>query len=326
MREYKIRLVAGGSLTQLPDSQKLFGTLVYMFSEKYGRENASMLTKAVLDKKIHIALSNMIPEGYLPTPQDYIIDKLSEINCKNIPVKEKRAEIKRRSYIRPENLVHILDGQQSCDTVFPYVKQQIRQQPRASIESVRYDIAGLESKLYSVPTINLMEISTDKNGYEQQKPVDTFCFYLQTDDSGICADLLVMLNEATTARQIVMLGKRASQGLNIFELVGITAQDFSHIETKYFLNMGMLLPDEINFASSTLKLFTSERRPFQMAGGWDKDLTGYFISFIAEGSIISTLRGAAGAGKSVKSPYNEKRDIVFGNAFLYPVLLQERQV
>ncbi len=323
MRDYKVRLVAGGPLTQLPDSQKLFGALVYMFSEKYGHDNASILTKAVLEKKIYIALSNTMPEDYLPTPQDYIVDRLSDEGDTH-SIKKMRTAIKKRSYIRPENLEHILNGEQSCETVFPYVKLQTRQQPRASIESVRYDIAGLESKLYSVPTINLPEISTDKSGCKRQKPMETFCFYLQADDSGICADLLELLNEAAAARQSIILGKRASQGLNIFELAGITALDFSHIDTKNYLNLGMLLPDEIDFEYSTLKLFTSERRPFEMAGGWEKDATGYFISFIAEGSIISAPGGAAGAGKSVKSPYNEKRDIVFGNAFLYPVLLQER--
>lgn len=326
MRDYKVRLVAGGPLTQLPDSQKLFGSLVYMFSEKYGHDNASILTKAVLEKKIHIALSNTMPEDYLPTPQDYIVDLISDTECKDINLKVRRAAIKKRSYISQENLVNILNGKQSCETVFPYVKLQTRQQPRASIESVRYDIAGLESKLYSVPTINLLEISTDKSGCEQQKPVDTFCFYLQADDSGICADLLEMLNKAVREKQSVILGKRASQGLNIFELAEITALNFSHKETKNFLNLGMLLPDDIDFEYSTLKLFTSERRPFEMTGGWENDVTGHFISFIAEGSIISAPGGAAVAGKAVKSPYNEKRDIVFGNAFLYPVLLQERQV
>jgi hypothetical protein len=81
-----------------------------------------------------------------------------------------------------------------------------------------------------------------------------------------------------------------------------------------------------DFASSTLKLFTSGRRTFEMPGGWDKDFARYYISFIAEGSIIASPDGLESTGKSIKSPFNPKRDIVFGNAFLYSLSLGERQV
>ena len=82
----------------------------------------------------------------------------------------------------------------------------------------------------------------------------------------------------------------------------------------------MLLPEKIDFRKSTLKLFTSERRPFTMPGGWKKD-SKYFISFIDSGSIIVLKDKIEQAGKCVRSPFNPKRDIIFGNAFLYPVML-----
>ncbi len=326
MKDYKVKLVSMGTSTQLPDSQKLFGALVYMFSEKYGNEKASMLTKALLDKKIHLALSNVMPLDYLPTPQDYLIDCISEANNPDTNLKEKRNDIKKRNYIRLADLEHILKKPENCESVFPYIKLQNRQQLRASIESDRYDIPELDSKLYSVPTVDLLEISRDEEGKERKKPVNIFCFYLQADDSDICADLLDTLDEAASTKRTVILGKRASQGLNIFEFQDIIVQGFRHTPANLFLNIGMLLPDEIDFASSTFKLFTSERRPFEMPGGWDKDFTGYYISFIAEGSIISAPGGLVGAGKSIKSPFNEKRDIVFGNSFLYPISLRERRV
>jgi len=318
---YRVKLISTGTFTQLPDSQKLFGALVYMFSEKYGDDKASILTKAVLEKKIHLSLSNLIPWGYLPTPQEFIIDRISKITTEDARLKEKRTALKKRDYISITALKHVFDKPESCVTVFPYVEQQIRQQTRVSIESERYDIPELDSKPYSVPTVELTEVSLNEKGKEQKKRVNTFSFYLQADDSNICADLLNMLNEAVSAKRPVILGKRASQGLNIFEFRDMIAQDFRYTSANCFLNMGMLLPDKIDFASSTLKLFTSERRPFEMAGGWDKNNTGYYISFIAEGSIIYPLAGLSGAGKSVKSPFNENRDIVFGNAFLYPILL-----
>ncbi len=41
MREFIVDLRAGGALTQLPESQKIFGALVYMFSDAYGSEAAN---------------------------------------------------------------------------------------------------------------------------------------------------------------------------------------------------------------------------------------------------------------------------------------------
>ncbi|MEA4845905.1 MAG: hypothetical protein VB106_01600 [Clostridiaceae bacterium] len=326
MKDYKVKLVSMGALTQLPDSQKLFGALVYMFSEEYGSEKASMLTKALLDKKIYLALSNVMPFDYFPTPKDYLIDFISESASKEDKLKEKSVAIKKRSYIKSEELERVLDKPEDCYSVFPYVELQNQQQLRASIESIRYDIPELDSKLYSVPTIALSEISLDKESKEQKKSMNKFHFYLQVDDSNIGADLLDMLKEAAGLKQTVILGKRASQGLNTFEFSDIIEQDFRYTPTSLFLNMGMLLPNEIDFVSSKLKLFTSERRPFEVTGGWDKDFTKHYISFIAEGSIISAPSGFVAAGKSIKSCFNENRDIVFGNAFLYPILSRERRV
>lgn len=221
-------------------------------------------------------------------------------------------------------LEKVLQGQQRCETVFPYIKLANHQQLRASIESSFYNVPELDSKLYSVPTVNLLEISLDKKGDEQEKPVNTFYFYLQVDDSKNIDRLLDMLNEAVRTKRTVILGKRSSQGLNSFEFQNIVEENISYGRTDCFLNMGMLLPDKIDFASSTLKLFTSERRPFEMPGGWDKSLIGYYISFIAEGSIIVLSEdGKQSTGRSVKSPFNPERDVVFGDAFLYPLDLQK---
>ena len=46
MRDYKIGLELTGAMTQVPDSQKLFGALVYLFAERYGDGSAAKLTKA----------------------------------------------------------------------------------------------------------------------------------------------------------------------------------------------------------------------------------------------------------------------------------------
>lgn len=326
MKDYKVQLVSTGPLTQLPDSQKLFGSLVYMYSEKYGSEDASTLTKALLDKLIHVTLSNIMPLDYFPTPQEYIIDLISENADKETKLKEKRADIKKRSYISIAELEQVLNRYKNCDVVFPYVKLVNRQQLHVFSKSGFYQIPELDSELYSVPTIDLLEISLDEKGREQEKSINTFNFYVQLDDSWLSTNLLNILKEAASTKKTIILGKRSSQGLNTFQIRDISAQNRRCTSASFFLNMGMLIPNEIDFASSTLKLFTSERRPFEIAGGWDKDFIKHYMSFITEGSIISAPSGLAGAGKSVKSPFNPKRDIVFGNAFLYPLSLEERLV
>ncbi len=324
MRIYKVELVLMGHLTQLPDSQKLFGALVYMFSEKYGSDKAAGLVKSILNKETHLALSNLMPLDYFPTPRDYLIDLLAKSADSEVDLKIKHDAIKDRNYVKLTELKRLMAEPKNCENIFPYVKLQDRQQLRASIESIRYDIPELDSNLYSVPTMVPQEVNLDENGGKNEGVVSIFHFYLQVDDDDIGSDMLCMLNAATAIKRTVVLGKRASQGLNTFEFSSFSEQDIRGEHPNFFLNMGMLLPNEIDFASSTLKLFTSERRPFEMAGGWDKNSTGQFISFIAEGSMISAPAGFKNAGKSIPSPFNNTRDIVFGNAFLYPMPLSER--
>lgn len=322
MKNYKVELVLTGTMTQVPDSQKLFGALVYLFAETYGDARATRLTKAMIDKDIHLALSNVLPDGYLPTPQDYLVDRIAENRGGEVSLKNQRAAIKERSYIHSENLKSVLNNPKSCLGSYPYVKQQDFQQLRASIDSVRYDMPELDTRLYSVPTVTLSEISLDKRGKKCERPVHRYCFYLQTDgsDDGLCSDLLGMLGQAAADGQVLILGKRASQGMNRFRIKTVTDQPVSSSEGKLFLNTGMLLPDCIDFKRSSLKLFTSERRPFEMVGGWSEDAPKHYISFIAPGSVIDAPEGLAHAGKSVASYFRKNRDIVFGNAFLYPVL------
>jgi hypothetical protein len=101
-------------------------------------------------------------------------------------------------------------------------------------------------------------------------------------------------------------------------------ENINYTEAEALLNTGMLLPNEIDFDNSTLKLFTSERRPFEKPGGWNQYDKKYYISFIHEGSVIFlpdgiTQEHVRRAGKSTESKFRPGRDIVFGNAFLYPI-------
>lgn len=320
MKDYKVKLKLTGPMTQVPDSQKLFGALVYLFAEQYGSEKATQLTKAVMSKEIHLALSNVIPEGYLPTPQDYLVDCIAENSSTDDNSKKIRAAIKIRYYIKSEDLESVLKKTEKCETVYPYIKQQDLQQLRASIHSVRFDMPELDTRLYSVPTVVLSEVSLDEEKREQSRVVNDYYFYLQVDNSALCSDFVNMVKEAKAEKQCIILGKRASQGLNLFQFNDIVEPAIPNMGTNKFLNMGMLLPEAIDFDKSSIKLFTSERRPFEMSGGWNSEYSKQFISFIAQGSIIFVSQGVECAGKSIPSPFRKNRDIVFGNAYLYPII------
>lgn len=318
MKDYKVKLKLTGAMTQVPDCQKLFGALVYLFAEVHGDERATALTKAILNKTIHLALSNVIPEGYLPVPQDYLIDRMSASCGEAFDLKKERAAIKLRSYIKPQDLRSVLGGSIKCGEINTYVKQRNLQQLRASIDSIRYDIPELDTRLYSVPTVDLCEVDPEKG----EQIVKEYCFYLQVDESELCFDFVSMLCKAAEEELELILGKRASQGLNLFRMISMV-QEVPRLDSETYLNTGMLLPDQIDFESSSIRLFTSERRPFEMMGGWSEESPKYYISYLNQGSIIQAPEGPEKAGKSIESPFN-RRNIVFGNAFLYPIILNER--
>lgn len=318
VRNYKIVLKATGAITQLPDSQKVFGALTTMYAETNGNEKAAKMVRAVLDKTIHLALSSVMPLHYFPMPQDYVVDKLAEKISEAVSLKEQRAAVKERAFISERDLRRVLDYPETCSDLYPYIKQSDGQQLRASMESVIYGVEGLETKLYTVPYLKLQEVKRNKDGRKLMDSVSEFCFYLQGDENKLIESVLDVIKELVQNGTSLILGKRASQGLNKYRVTDV--QPIKLPNANYYLNLGMLLPDKIDYGSSTLKLFTSERRPFAMQGGWNQTCGKYFISFIDSGSVISLQNGVGEAGKCVPSPFNKMRDIVFGNAFLYPIV------
>lgn len=313
VKNYKVTLKSVGRITQLPDSQKIFGALITALSRFCGAEEATTLVNAVFEKKSHIAVSNLLPLDYFPVPQDYIVDRLAEQTSKQESLKDKRAEVKARDFVKLNDLNRILKNPEKCKKIFPYVKVLDSYQQRASVESTFYGIEGLETKLYTVPVVTIEEVVKQNKG---TNIVSEFCFYLQGDESVV--SVKEVIEKFIQSEESIILGKRASQGLNKYKIISI--EEIEIQESDYYLNLGMLLPEKIDFRKSTLRLFTSERRPFTMPGGWKKD-SKYFISFIDSGSIIALKDKMEQAGKCVRSPFNQERDIIFGNAFLYPVIL-----
>lgn len=311
MKTYKIILKADGAVTQLPDSQKLFGALVTETAFQKGEECARKLAGAVLEGKTYLELSNVLPLGYVPVPHDYLLSRYEE-KSPGRDLKAYRKRIKRYQYIREKDLQIVWETPEECRKLRSYVREDDEQQLRAFDMSTEYGIQALETKLYTVPVLGIFEMPGEKK-------VTEFCFYMRGEEDGAGDVLLETVEGLKRDRRALILGKRASQGLNRYRVIRIERVKLPCGAKNVYLNLGMLLPDRIDFERSYLRLFTSERRPFEMPGGWESEYRKSFISFIDKGSVIVLLEGTRRAGKCVPSPFFPERDVVFGNAFLYPV-------
>ena len=213
------------------------------------------------------------------------------------------------------------------EDIFPYIKLVNSQQLRISIESQRCDIPGLNNRLYSIPSIEPFEITStemekdEMSGKINKNEVKTFNFYLQWEEKNtneLIGKFVEVVKKAVKEKNILILGKRASQGLNTFVFSKYEEVDINYNKNEEVLTMGMLLPNKIDFGKATLKLFTSRRTPFEVVGGWG-NREYQFVSFIAPGSVLTISESVNDIAKSIQSPYAPNRSIVFGNGFLYPI-------
>ncbi|MCL2164064.1 MAG: hypothetical protein FWH55_06650 [Oscillospiraceae bacterium] len=303
-------------MSQVPDSQKLFGAMIYLLADRTGKSAATGFLGKIKAQEIDFALSSVLPKGFLPTPKAYLLRESQRGADAN---KEKAAyeNIKEFDYLSEaqiKELVHNpkkLYGEIICDTI-DHIHLETNQQVHVNTLNQN----GGDNLIFSV------QQTVCAHGDEAIKE---FEFFLRTDDHVIPNLLEEQLHH------VFHLGKRSSQGYNLFELTGfvpITVK--TPVNSKHsFLNLGMLLPGQIEYnAPTALTLFSSERRPY--AGketGWIKaENCGHFISFIAPGSVI-VLPQAKGSweerlqkvGKSIDAPTASEGEIVFGNAFLYPL-------
>lgn len=321
MVSYKINMRLSGRMTQLPDSQKIFGALVYFYAEKTSSKKAGDFVAAVKEDSIFFSVSDMMPAGYVPAPQAYLLECAKPAFRKQEQISEKEIyrEIKKRQFIKIEQLEQCLKNPIAIARKYPYVKICSSQRIHTAIDSLQYDLPGLDPNVYSLPEIQVVEIERAKQKDKEAMPFTKFEFYIRTTPNSAGSELVEFLREAQDEQRPFFLGPRASQGLNIFlvEEVNQESHETDRSANKY-LNMGMLLPQRINLQESYIKLFTSQRRPYNKVEGWNKQEEKMFISFIQAGSVVEVSGELETAGKSISSPFEEKA-IVFGNAYLLPV-------
>lgn len=313
---HKISMKRIGRMTQLPDSQKIFGALIYMYAEQTSDAQATKLVHAVKDKRLIFSLSNLMPKGYLPVPKSYLLEQATNMKAGG---KAHYQAVKRCSFIKSEQLEDLLKNPQLLKELSPYVRIDESQEIHAAIDSVSYQLPGLDPNLYSVPEITVLEVDRDK----RDRVIDNYCFYLTIEANDLGKSFVKALKKAYEQDRMFFLGPRVSQGMNIYRIKNIctenTGQEKHPQASAYYLNLGMLLPEDINYQASFIDTFTSVRLPYKRPEGWDQTLKKTYISYISAGSILLTENGPQAAGKSISSEYDKERAIVFGNAMLYPI-------
>lgn len=309
MEVFSIELRLLGEMSQLPDSQKVFGALMYFLAQN--NYNVSKFVHEVKEGNTYFALSNVMPQDYLPVPKSFIEYKAR--NIINDKGKAVYSALKNCDFANKELLIKYQNNPgallSSCKKD-DFISLEIDQQVHINTEGIDEDSGEEKNLIFSIQktNCNYNRVSTESKKYK---------FYIRCEEN--CA--VVKLLE-DNLKYVFTLGKRSSQGYNLFELISVTRN--SEIEKLYanqkntYLNLGMLLPNEICFTdeNSFLNLFSSERRTFSSDKWSDEDNRGYFISFIAPGSMVVS-NDIMKAGKCVDSP-NKKGEIVFGNAFLLP--------
>ena len=348
MKIYKIQTKLQGDLTQLPDSQKIFGALIYLYADQYGSETATRLVKDIKDKKMVFEVSNMLPFGYFPLPESYLsscIQKKSALKnkeekqhgtSKNKSAKEIYQSMKKRQYVPERSIKYdLVKNPAAIKACCDYISLSTNPQLRTAIDSRVYDLPGLDSTLYSIPRLTVWQMK----GNKKNKSVTDFCFYLKFEEDSNVKNLYQTLIDIKKSQFPLFLGPRASQGMNTFTIQNILEEKIE-IQSSRYLNLGMLLlkhfesdkPEKqtnliqeksamhlksLDFSKSYFSLFTSERRPYHIAEGWSTSVKKQFISFIQAGSIIYTDHPKQ-LGCSIQSPFDPDA-IVFGNSFLYPL-------
>jgi CRISPR type III-A-associated RAMP protein Csm4 len=315
VRHYCVTLKSLGRITQLPDSQQIFGALVYMLSDMRDSETAGDFVKKVKNYEVQFTLSNLLPKGYFPVPQSYLKSKIEGD-------KPTYKAIKKRMFLKPEHLLNVCKDTKKVKDVFPYVYFETKVQIHAAIDSLRYDLPGLSPNVYSTPEVTVIEVT----GEQSQNIITEFDFYFSIAGENL---LLECLEKAHESEYVFTLGPRSSQGLNLYGITEINEETVPSRRTAHFLNLGRMLPQKqvVNFKDSFLDIFTSERRPFHSWGERNGHTKAQYISFLDSGSLISLENEKAiyQAGTSVPSPFDPAKGIVFGQSFLYPVEIEGSQ-
>lgn len=248
-------------------------------------------------------ISNVLPKGFIPMPKEYVIDKFGDKS------KEIYEKIKKIDFIKKEDMKKILNNEVELKNFKDYLRQKQSYIQKFRLENQFHNLAGLENKAYTVPIVKIINESTEEI-------VTDFIIMIKTDSDMIIKWLENIKNaqENEGNDEEVYLGPKGSQGYNRFIRGKVEIKEEKNSEkANFYLNVGMLLPNSINYKKSYIDLHISDRKAFEITEEAKK-----VIGFINVGSVIYSEGENFNIGKSIQNKYNilYKNAIVFGNSYL----------
>lgn len=303
MKKYLINLKVASDITSFPDSQKIFGWLIYQIKKYESEENITKLVNNIYEKKVKCMISNVLPKGFIPMPKEYVMDNFLE------QTKENYEKIKKIDFIKREDLKKICNNEIELKNFKDYLRQKQSYVQKFRLENQFHNLAGLENKAYTVPVVKIINEDT-------KEIITDFIIMIKTDSDMIIKWLENIKNTQETENnsEEVYLGPKGSQGYNKFIRGKIEIKEEKNSKkTNFYLNMGMVLPNSINYEKSYIDLHISDRKAFEITEKAKK-----VIGFINVGSVIYSEGENFNIGKSIQNKYNilYKNAIVFGNSYL----------
>lgn len=266
MPVYKVQLQALGEITSLPDSQKVFGALIYVYANKVQNDDE---VKTIFEHKRIQQVSNVFPKGYISN--GYVWDEKYTLS------------------IGTENFVIDNTILGDTDNTFKNGYKKYKANPYISFQESgitlkssttfkdmnnTYDIANKSGGVFSQNYLQLTEEGEKKS----IKRDFYFLIQCETDIKSVLFD-----NETT----VLKLGPRATRGMNLYEVTRVEEVEIEMTSAQnIYLNLGMLGLNNrmhIDQEQSHIKTYTSKRK------GYENYKSEANVQYINTGSIIKLV-------------------------------------
>lgn len=225
----------------------------------------------------------------------------------------------------PESESQVFETKKLMD--YTYIKRSQNFIQKFHLKSQSEKWPGLPNVAYSLPIISLQK---DNRSDGNKENIVSFCFYVSTEKTSILAKKLQQMCKESSFSYSCFLGNKASSGYNEYEVTGVEEIKDRNVlnikwkntkqsaESKVYLNLGILLPNEsvVDWEKSILEISSSDRKPYEV-----NDEIRKVISFITAGSVVASMikgREEPRIGKCIKNQYNPlyQNALIFGNSFL----------
>lgn len=297
-RILKVTLESLGTITRLPDSQTIFGALIWNFVQK----EQLQIVEDIFNLPVEIKVSNMMPKDFMPNMYSwhkeetfqlsYYLkrnsEKVTTFIFDNDAYKNSKRTYKDRKWV-------------ACNECSDIELQEVTSfRTMNNVQQVQDRSGGVFSQNYT----EFFRVENDS-----KKKNSSFVFYLELQEE--YADVI----ENMLKNQVLRLGKRSSRGMNIFEVESVEQIIVMKQGTNQLFNIGMLglnNIEHINVEKSKLKHYISERC------GYNDWTSRHVIKYIDMGSLITLMDGICSQEIINYHRLEEKRYLYTGG-FLFPV-------